>query len=49
MDFAASGVSRDTDFLVAGEKTGKKLNEAKNISVKVLTEKEFKKIIKSKS
>jgi DNA ligase (NAD+) len=42
---AASSVSKETDFLVAGENPGTKLEEAKRFKVKILEEKGFKSII----
>ncbi len=42
---AASSVSGRTDFLIVGEDPGSKLQKAKALGVKVLTEQEFKKLL----
>jgi DNA ligase (NAD+) len=41
-----SSVSKETDFLVAGEDPGSKLDQAKKFKVKILDEDEFKRIAK---
>ena len=43
---AINSVSKNTDFLVAGENAGSKLQKAKNLNVKILSEQEFLKILK---
>jgi DNA ligase (NAD+) len=42
---ATGSVSKNTDYLIAGEKAGSKLEKARTLGVKVLTEKEFQKLI----
>jgi DNA ligase (NAD+) len=44
---AASSVSKNTDFLVAGEKAGSKLDKANSLGVRVITEAEFDELIAS--
>jgi DNA ligase (NAD+) len=41
----ASSVSKKVDFVVAGEDPGSKLDKAKELGIKTLTEEEFKKMI----
>jgi DNA ligase (NAD+) len=42
---AASSVSKNTDYLVAGEKAGSKLAKAEEFGVKVITEAEFERLL----
>jgi DNA ligase (NAD+) len=46
---AAGSVSKKTDYIVAGEKAGSKLDKAKELGVTVLTEEAFEKLISRKS
>jgi DNA ligase (NAD+) len=43
---AASSVSKKTDYVVAGENAGSKLEKAKQLSIKVIDEKEFDELLK---
>ena len=44
---AASSVSKKTDFLIAGEKAGSKLEKAQSLGVRVINEAEFDELIAS--
>jgi DNA ligase (NAD+) len=42
---ASGSISKSTDYLVAGDKAGTKLDKANSLGVKVLTESEFETLI----
>jgi DNA ligase (NAD+) len=41
----SSSVSKNTDFVLAGEEAGSKLDKAKKLNIKIITEEEFKKML----
>ena len=45
---AAASVSKQTDYVVAGEKAGSKLDKARGLGVPILTEAEFEKLLQGK-
>ena len=44
---AASSVSKKTDYLICGEKAGSKLEKAKKLGIRVLSEREFEQLLGS--
>ena len=42
-----SSVSKKTDYVIAGYEAGSKLEKAKSLNVKILSEKDFEELIKS--
>ena len=45
----SSSVSKNTNFVVAGENAGSKLEKANSLGVKVITEEQFEKILTLKN
>jgi len=44
----SSSISKKTDFVLAGEKSGSKLKKAKSLNIKILSEDEFDELLKVK-
>ena len=42
----SSSVSKKTDYVLAGEEAGSKLTKAESLGVKIITEQEFKEMIR---
>ena len=45
---ASSSVSKNTDYVVAGDGAGSKLSKAKELVVNIITEQEFEKLLNEK-
>ena len=46
---ASSGVSKETDLVVAGSESGSKYDKAKKLAIKIIDEAAFKKMLKGQS
>ena len=44
----SSSVSKRTDYVLAGEKAGSKLEKAKNLGIKIISEEDFNEMISDK-